>query len=156
RVILAGLHTAAEVGLKTRRRARGGGNGDTNIQEGQELFHLGCALLASGTKTALITRWPTGGQTHRDLVREFVRELPNMPADAAWQRSVLLARRTELDPEQEPRYKRPNEVTDIPTAEHPILWAGYLLFDTGYDATLEPVAPNPGNEPGAMPPPGAP
>jgi hypothetical protein len=104
RVILAGLHTAAEGGLKARRRGRSGS--DDNVQEGPELFHLGCTLLASGAKTALVSRWQTGGQTHRDLVREFIRELPNMPADAAWQRSVLLARRTPLDPEQEPRYKR--------------------------------------------------
>ena len=140
RIILGGIHTAAEAGLKSRRRSARSGSGDSGI-EGPELFHLSCSLLASGAKTALVSRWQTGGQTHSDLLREFIRELPNMPANQAWQRSVLLAQRTTLMPEQEPRFKRPSDGAEIPTAQHPILWAGYLLIDTGYDSSLEPQAP---------------
>lgn len=133
RILLPALHTSAETGLKaSRRRSRTGG--DQGQTEGTELFHLSCSLLASGAKTVLVSRWYVPGQTSRELVREFVRELPNMAADQAWQRSVLLAQRMPLDPEQEPRMKRPDSPADIPDATHPFLWSGYLLVDTGYDA----------------------
>jgi hypothetical protein len=64
-------------------------------------------------------------------VREFVQELQQSPADLAWQRSVMLARETPLDPAQEPRLKRLAEGTEPPGADHPFFWAGYLLVDTG-------------------------
>ncbi len=153
RVILAGLHTVAEGGLKARRSSRRTSGGQvSDATEGPELFHLSCGLLASGTKTALIARWQTGGQTQADLVREFIRELPNLPANQAWQRSVLLAQRTDLIPEKEPRLKRPNEGAAIPSAQHPIFWAGYLLVDTGYDESLEPPAPPAGQAAPGGPP----
>lgn len=64
-----------------------------------------------------------------ELVREFVREWPNAPADEAWQRACLLARETQLDFTREPRMKRPKELGEPPTADHPFFWAGYLLAD---------------------------
>lgn len=141
RLILTGVHTAAETGLKTRGRGRTEGPSAA----GPELFHASCALLASGAKTVLLSRWQTGGKTNRDLVREFVLELPHTAADEAWRRSVALARRTDLDAEQEPRYKRPEEGSQPLTADHPFLWSGYLLIDTGFNPDpaepSEPVAP---------------
>ncbi len=124
------MHTAAETGLKVRGRGR---SNDSVASFGRELFHASCSLLASGAKTVLISRWQTSGKTHRDLLREFVLELPQMAADEAWRRSIALARRTDLDPDQEPRFKRPAEGEPTPAADHPFLWAGYLLVDTGYD-----------------------
>jgi hypothetical protein len=54
-------------------------------------------------------------------------------ATEAWQRSVLLARESTLDPALEPRLKRAEKLEEAPTANHPFFWAGYLLVDTGYD-----------------------
>ena len=53
-VILPGFHTRASSSLKQ------GGDGD-------ELFLASCALLASGTRTALLSSWRTGGQTSFEL-----------------------------------------------------------------------------------------
>lgn len=126
RVVVTGLPTAAETSLKVARRSEG-----ASALPGNELFQSVCALMASGARTVLVSRWRTGGQMNLQLVREFVQELEQSPADEAWQRSVLLAWETPLDAAQEPRLKRMAEDVEPPGADHPFFWAGYLLVDTG-------------------------
>lgn len=126
RIVITGLPTAAETSLKGPRR----GDAATTLP-GNELFQSVCALMASGARTVLVSRWRTGGQMNLQLVREFVQELEYAPADEAWQRSVLLAWETPLDATQEPRLKRLKEGVEPPGANHPFFWAGYLLVDTG-------------------------
>jgi hypothetical protein len=86
--------------------------------------------MADGARTIVLTRWRTGGRTNFDLVREFMRELPTAPATEAWQRACLLARESPLEASREPRLKRSDETGELPTADHPFFWAGYLLVDT--------------------------
>ena len=44
----------------------------------------------------------------------------------------MLARaESQLDSSREPRLQRVGESVDMPTADHPFFWAGYLLVDTG-------------------------
>lgn len=119
-VLLPAFHTPAENSLKKL----------SNSQAGLDLFYASCALMASGTRTALVGRWRTGGQTSLDLTREFLQELPHSPAAAAWQRSVVLAQGAPVLVEQEPRIKASSN-DEPPTAGHPFFWAGYLLLDTG-------------------------
>lgn len=116
-VILPGFHSPAEMGL------RKGGTGD-------EMFLTACAFMASGSKTVLLSRWRTGGQSSYDLMREFAIESPFASAPQAWQRSVLLERMHELEPSREPRLQS-SESLDGMTAQHPFFWAGYVLIDTG-------------------------
>jgi hypothetical protein len=126
RVVLTGFPTAAESGLKATRRGAGGATA-----AGGEVFHAVCGLMASGARTLLVTRWRTGGQMNLQLVRELVQELPHASAADAWQRSVLLARETPLDPAAEPRLGKLDAGVEPPRADHPFFWAGYLLIDTG-------------------------
>ena len=119
-MLLPGFHTPAEDGLK-RRSA-----GDTS-----DLFLTTCGLMAAGSRTVLLSRWRTGGQTAYDLIVEFARELPFSDAASAWQRSVQLARESELDPALEPRIRWRQGVDVAVTAQHPFFWAGPLLIDTG-------------------------
>lgn len=115
-LVLPGFHSPAESALK-----RGG--------TGEEMFLAACGLLASGSRTILLSRWRTGGRTTHDLVREFVQELPFSPASDAWQRAVLLLRDDRLVAEQEPRLRRDNLDVDLP-ADHPFFWGAYMLIDT--------------------------
>lgn len=135
RMVITGLPTAAETSLKVARRGE-----DAGALPGNEVFQSVCALMASGARTVLVSRWRTGGQMNLQLVREFVQELEQAPADEAWQRSVLLAWETPLDAAQEPRLKRLAEGVEPPGANHPFFWAGYLLVDTG-TGNVEPVTP---------------
>jgi len=112
-VVLPGYHTLAEDGM------RGRSNGD-------ELLVATCGLLGAGCRTILLSRWRTGGQMSMELVHEFLQGLGENPPDKAWQRSVLLARSAELDPTVEPRLKEV-KAGEVPTANHPFFWAGYLL-----------------------------
>ncbi len=62
--VLPGFHTAAESGLKDLSHA------------GQDLFLTSCALMATGARTVLISRWRTAGGAMRELVREFRAGVP--------------------------------------------------------------------------------
>ena len=116
-VVFPGFHTPAEFGLK-----RGG--------TGEEVFLAVCGLMASGSRTILLSRWRVGGQSTVDLMREFVQELPHESAAAAWQRSVRLAASRDLDPATEGRLKANGAALGV-KADHPFFWSGYLLIDTG-------------------------
>ena len=119
-ILLPGFHTPAESALKRSKNAVGGSH----------MFLSVCGLMSTGANTILISRWRPGGQNHYDLIREFAQELPHGSPSAAWQRSVTLARQTELDPEREPRI-RPGSAREIIRADHPFFWAGHMLVDTG-------------------------
>jgi hypothetical protein len=116
-VVLPGFHTPCENGLKD----------DAN---GQDLFMASCALMATGARTVVLSRWRTGGQSSRELVRQFVQELPFSSASQAWQRAVQLVKESPLDIANEPR------VRTVPNApalngSHPFFWAGYMVLDRG-------------------------
>lgn len=130
-VILPGFHTPAENALRRAGRTDPGG----------EVFLTVCALLSSGAKTVLLSRWRTGGQSSFDLVREFAQELPHTAPAEAWQRAVLLARQSRVNPDAEPRIRLPSGASP-PLADHPFFWAGYLLVDDGTPAQKpEPAEP---------------
>jgi hypothetical protein len=119
-VLLPGFHTPAESSLK----------GQTAASAGTDLFLSASTLMAAGARTVLISRWRTGGQSAYDLMREFLQELPHTSAADAWQRSVQVVISTPIHSDLEPRVKLGlNEAP--PPAEHPFLWAGYMLVDTG-------------------------
>lgn len=134
-VVLTGVSTEAEQGLKTSKR------NPRVARPGSETFLSLCAMMADGARTILMTRWRTSGRTNFDLVREFAKESANTPAAAAWQRACLLAREAPLDVTREPRLQRASDSPDLPTADHPFFWAGYLLVDTGPQPTAEPTPP---------------
>ncbi len=130
-VILPGFHTPAENALRRAGRTDPGG----------EVFLSVCALLSSGAKTLLLSRWRSGGQSSFDLVREFAQELPHTAPAEAWQRAVLLARQSRVNPDAEPRIRLPSGASP-PLAEHPFFWGGYLLVDDGTPAQrAEPAEP---------------
>jgi hypothetical protein len=144
RMILSGVRMSVELGQRTRRRSTASRNQPSG--DGSELFQVACGLFSSGTRTLLMTRWQSGGAVQEALVREFASEMNNLPADEAWQRSVRLARAMQLDPGQEPRFRQADEAADLPTADHPFFWSGFILFDTGRDPRAkdeEPVAEKP-------------
>ena len=91
--MLPGFHTPAEHALSDKEKHAGG----------MDVFLSTCGLMATGSRTILLSRWRTGGKTSFDLTREFAQELPQTSAAQAWQRSVLLCTETPLVPDQEPR-----------------------------------------------------
>ena len=119
-ILLPGFHTAAEASLA----------GVDQAAPGNRMLLTVCGLMAGGTRTVLLSRWRTGGQTSFDLVREFAQELPHTTPSDAWQRAVFLTAGSQLNPAAEPRIRR-TVAGNIPKANHPFFWAGYLLIDPG-------------------------
>lgn len=134
-VVLPGFHTQAEYAL------RRGGTGD-------ELFLTICGLMSTGSRSILISRWRTGGQTSLDLMREYVQELPHSTPTKAWRRSVELAKATVIDPAAEPRVRMTTGAGEI-KADHPFFWAGYLLVDCQPPAEAAAAADLKGEKEGA-------
>ncbi len=135
--IAPGFHTAAESAFK-----RSGG-----VPTGQELFLSLTALAACGTRTVVISRWRTGGESSLALVREFLQEQGEKGAAEAFRRAVLMIMSTPLDPAQEPRVQK--KAPDQPLRmENPFFWGGYLLAAPGEIANAD------GNGPAGAPPPG--
>lgn len=99
---------------------------------GDEMFLMVCGLLATGTRTALISRWRVGGQSTMQLLREYHQELPHDSAANAWRRAVKLLQSAAFDAAREPRIKASGGAEGL-TLEHPFFWSGYMLVDTGSD-----------------------
>lgn len=163
RIVLTGFKTEAEQGLKgARRETSRSSSARTNtshqVAPGDEIFQSLCNIMASGARTALLTRWRTGGRTNFDLVREFARESAGAPAAEAWQRACLLARENPIDQTHEPRLEHSNETVESPQADHPFFWAGYLLVDTGPrpEKTPPPPAAEASSTEKKLPPPAKP
>ena len=114
-IIIPGFHTPAETALRS--------SGD-----GSELFLLTCALYASGTQTALVSRWRAAAFPSSDLVREFAQELSNLSAQESWQRAIQVIWESDVDAGAEPKLKIGENAVGL-KGDHPYFWAGYLLFD---------------------------
>jgi hypothetical protein len=149
-VIVTGFTTAAEQGLRPSRR-----NAARDVRPGSEAFQFLCGMMSTGARTIVLSRWRTGGRTNLELVREYVRELPQLPATEAWQRARLLTREAPVDPLNEPRLKGVDDEAELPTADHPFFWAGYLLVDTGPRQPEDEKANDSEKENAAMPEGGA-
>ena len=139
-VILPGYHSACEGSLKKIDASRKSGRGAAAdaLGPGNEIFLSLCGMLSTGTRTVLISRWRSGGQTSLDLVREFTQELPHTTPADAWQRAVQVIGNSPLNIEAEPRIRKSAgelaESDSVPRATHPFFWAGYLLVDCGSPA----------------------
>jgi hypothetical protein len=130
-VVLTGFHTPAENAIKD-----GGLNG-------QDVFLASCGLMATGARTVVLSRWRTGGQSSRELMRQFVQELPFSTAAQSWQRAVQLTKDSPLEIAYEPRVRAGSGAGSI-NGNHPFFWAGYMVFDTGvlpHSQEAEPAEP---------------
>jgi tetratricopeptide (TPR) repeat protein len=141
-MILPGFHAATEASLKridtSRRTSKSDASARAEIRPGDEIFLSLCGLMSTGTRTILLSRWRSGGQSSLDLIREFTQELPHTTPADAWQRAVQVVSNGPLVVESEPRIKK--TTSDQPTsdasphASHPFFWAGYMLVDQGSPA----------------------
>ena len=84
-----------------------------------------CGLMSTGSRTVLVSRWRTGGETSYDLVRQFIQELPYSSAADAWQRSVQMLIQSPLDLNREPHVKRSPGGESVTGAES--IFLGRLL-----------------------------
>jgi hypothetical protein len=128
-LVLPTFHSAAEFGLK-----KGPSNGD-------EMFLSICGLMASGSRSMLLSRWRVGGRWTADFVREYTQELPHLAPAEAQRRAITLLRGTSLDPREEGRLRAPATLDEF-KPDHPFFWAGYMLIDSSAYQPREAAAGN--------------
>ncbi|MEE2641377.1 MAG: CHAT domain-containing protein [Planctomycetota bacterium] len=126
--VVPGYHTDAGSG-----RVRG---------NGQEIFLAVSAMMASGARTVLISRWAVGGENDYNLTRNFVSELSGNSAVKAWEKARQLTALNEINPEREPRIRSLTGDVALKT-DHPFFWSGYLLVDTGVEPLKDGAAEGP-------------
>ncbi|MDR1478577.1 MAG: CHAT domain-containing protein [Planctomycetaceae bacterium] len=122
-VVLPAFHTPAESPTKTAGTSK-------ILPNGNDIFMTAMTLEATGTKTILLSRWRTGGRSTYDLVGEFMKAYPDMPAANAWRQAILNVGIKPIEAEQEPRIKiTPKD--EKPLAAHPFFWSSFILIDRG-------------------------
>ncbi|MDR2169763.1 MAG: CHAT domain-containing protein [Planctomycetaceae bacterium] len=125
-VVLPAFHTPAETGLKTTSSSRT----PLFANNGNDIFMTAMTLQACGAKTILISRWRPGGRSTFDLVGEFMKAYPEMPAPNAWRQAIMNVGIKKIEVEQEPRISiTPKDET--PLATHPFFWSPFILIDRG-------------------------
>lgn len=116
-LIIPGFHSAAESGIK----------GKAN---GEEVFVAVCGLMATGTRTILLSRWRLGGDSANKLSTEFAIGLKDKSATKAWEESKKKWFEGEVDAAKELRVKQDKAGGKL-DAKHPFFWSGYMLIDMG-------------------------
>lgn len=114
-MILSSFHSDAGTGLKGKRA-------------GTDLFLTSVALMGSGTRSALISRWRTGGANSLEFTSQYARKIPTLPTAQAFRESLLIARDQELNFDQEPQVRSKKGDPTL-KAEHPYFWAGWMRFE---------------------------
>ncbi len=111
-----------------------GAAGVRSRSDGSDLFFTTTALMASGVRSILISRWNPGGKNSVDISRQFMVESRNKSTVEALDISTRAARDLEIKFEDEIRVKPPRKDPQPFKAEHPFFWAGNMLLDLeGYD-----------------------
>ena len=99
--------------------------------DGSDLFWTACAMMTSGSQTAVLSRWRVGGESTALLTGEMLKNAElGSTATESWHKAIETLRAAQLEPEQEPRVQRTRKGEKI-SASHPFFWAGYLLVQSG-------------------------
>ncbi len=105
------------------------GTNFTQARDGAEaIFHVACGLHASGVPAAVVARWPMGGASTAQVMKETMLEAPDLGVTLAWHRARALLWQSELRRDQE---LVPQEDTDETSCsgKEARFWASYLLLD---------------------------
>jgi hypothetical protein len=132
-IVMPGFHSDGGAGLRGRLN-------------GNDLFLTSLGLMASGSRTVLISRWSTGGKTALDLTRLYAAELSKVGVADAIRNSRQKTREMDLDYDNEPRI-RSKKSDPVLKAEHPFFWAAHMLFSVPDN---RPRVAEPENAPGAV------
>ena len=124
---------------------------------GSEMFVMSVTLLASGSRTIMLPRWPTGGAISLGLSRLYAEHLSDKQNGAkALRKAMIESRDLDFDIEKEPQIKKEKDPGDI-SASHPFFWSSFFVIDHPRLKAPEVVPANmqPGvKQPGAKSPPG--
>jgi tetratricopeptide (TPR) repeat protein len=103
-------------------------NGVKGKPDGDELFLLTTGLMASGSRTILLSRWTTGGKSTLDFTTDYWQLARDQSPVVAYQEALRKTQDRPVEFAMEPRIASSKEPLEG-KATHPVFWAGYMLFD---------------------------
>lgn len=108
--------------------------------DGSELFLTACGLLYSGCRSAIVTRWPAGGESTQHILTRYLQESAVESSSTSMRRAIISQWPTELLVSDEPvLLPAGDEEATLTSGRHPLLWAGYMAV--GDTVKPRPVAP---------------
>lgn len=111
-VVLPGLTTAAPSGT---------------LGSGNELFLPACGMLLSGTRSAMLSRWPVGGKSTAAILERYLEDSQSESASTALRRAVLSLWTEDFLIADEPSLlPAGKEAAALCSGQHPLLWSGYM------------------------------
>jgi len=102
-----------------------GGNGLRGKSYGSDLYMTSVGLMASGSGSALLSRWATGGKSAIELTKQYAIELPKSGMHKALADSRKGIRESDLDYPNEPRI-RSKKTDPVVKGAHPFFWAAHM------------------------------
>ncbi len=94
---------------------------------GTEMFLTTMGMMASGTRSILISRWNTGGKTALQLSGQYLEKMKPDGINKAIFDARQAIRESDLDVANEPRMKVDSDAPEL-KAEHPFFWASHMLL----------------------------
>lgn len=99
------------------------------LGSGDDIFLSACAIAMSGTRSAVISRWPAGGQSTASLLTRYLEELPMQRPSSALRTAVLALWAESFLVDDEPSLvPAAKEGQTLTPGSHPALWAGYMAI----------------------------
>ncbi|MEM7475089.1 MAG: CHAT domain-containing protein [Planctomycetota bacterium] len=112
------------------------------IGNGNDLFLPACAMLMTGSRSVVLSRWPVGGRSAGILLRRYLEERESSASSTAWRRATLALWPEDFLIADEPALLPAGDASDaIVTGSHPVLWASYMhLGDQLVPPAVQPAA----------------
>ncbi len=130
----------------------GGAAGIRSTGNGSDMFLTSCALIASGARSIVISRWRVGGKNSMEFTNKYSQLLAAEGPRKSMNAANAHAKGLDIEVEFEPRMK--TKKLDKPMkADHPFFWAQYMLIEVP-DREPAPVAGgnvNANGNPNALP-----
>jgi tetratricopeptide (TPR) repeat protein len=98
-----------------------------SLDSGNEIFLPACALTFSGTRSALLSRWPAKGVSASTFLLRYLEELQQESPAHAMRRAVLSQWSEQFLIADEPNLLPAGKETEaLSSGSHPLLWSGYM------------------------------
>ena len=97
------------------------------LGSGNELFLPACGMLLSGTRSAMLSRWPVGGRSTAVVLERYLEDSRSEAASTALRRALLSLWTEEFLIAEEPALlPAGKESAALCSGQHPLLWSSYM------------------------------